>query len=233
MKCQLCRKGNLDFVFSLGKQPLANKYPKDENEINSEQLFDMNVYFCSDCLSCNLPINVDRNIFFSDYYYLSSVNKELVDHFNQLASDLKDKKFVVDIGSNDGVLLNPLKKINVKCLGIDPSENVGNIANDKGLKTLITFFDESCFEDILRFGGNPDCIVASSVFTHLENPNLFIRNLKKILDKKGEIIIEVEHLKNILDQIQFERFYFDRTYYYSFTSIFKLFELHNLHFLIF
>ena len=62
---------------------------------------------------------------------------------------------MLDIGSNDGVLLNPLKKVNVKCLGIDPSENIGNIANNKGLKTLITF-DENYFEDILSFGGNPD-----------------------------------------------------------------------------
>ena len=135
---------------------------------------------------------------------------------------------MLDIGSNDGILLSPLKKFNVKCLGIDPSENVGNLANDKGLKTLITFFDENCFKDILRFGGKPDCIVASSVFTHLEDPNLFIRNLKKILDHNGEIIIEVEHLRNILNQIQFERFYFDRTYYYSFTSIFKLFEKNEM-----
>jgi methylation protein EvaC len=228
MQCSLCENEKLIEGFSLGKQPLANKYPKDSSEILQESLFDMKVDFCENCLSAQIHINVAREIFFQDYYYLSSVNQELCDHFKKLSKELKSKKFVLDIGSNDGILLSPLKKINVQCLGIDPSENVGNLANDKGLKTLITFFDENCFEDILRFGGKPDCIVASSVFTHLEDPNLFIRNLKKILDHNGEIIIEVEHLRNILNQIQFERFYFDRTYYYSFTSIFKLFEKNEM-----
>ena len=103
----------------------------------------MNVYFCSDCLSCNLPINVDRNIFFSDYYYLSSVNKELVDHFKELANTLKNKKFVLDIGSNDGVLLKPLKQLKINCVGVEPSKNVGEIANSLGLTTIISFFNKS------------------------------------------------------------------------------------------
>lgn len=228
MLCSLCEKEKLIEGFSLGMQPLANKYPKDSSEKLHESLYHMNVDFCESCLSAQVHVDVARETFFQDYYYLSSVNKELCDHFNELSKELKSKNFVLDIGSNDGVLLNPLQKINVKCLGIDPSENIGNMANNKGLKTLITFFDENCFEDILSFGGNPDCIVASSVFTHLEDPNLFIKNLKKILAHKGEIIIEVEHLKNIIDKIQFERFYFDRTYYYSFTSIFKLFEKNEM-----
>ncbi len=223
MKCQLCREGNLDFVFSLGKQPLANKYPKDQNEINSEQLFDMNVYFCSDCLSCNLPINVDRNIFFSDYYYLSSVNKELVDHFNQLASDLKDKKFVVDIGSNDGILLKPLKKLMVDCIGVEPSENVGGLANSLGLTTLISFFDKECSRQIISKFKKPDCIVASSVFTHLENPNIFIKDVKNTLSTDGVFIIEVEYLLNMLNKMEFERFYFDRPFYYTLTSLKSIF----------
>ena len=228
MLCSLCENKKLIEGFSLGKQPLANKYPQTPSEILQEPLYEMTVDFCTNCLSAQLHVNVPRTVFFQDYYYLSSVNQELREHFNDLSKELASKRYVLDIGSNDGILLNPLKTLDVKCLGIDPSENVGNIANEKGLKTLITFFDETCFKEILHFGGSPDCIVASSVFTHLENPNLFIKNLKKIMAPEGEIIIEVEYLKNIIDQIQFERFYFDRTYYYSFTSIFKLFEKNGM-----
>ena len=115
MTCNLCGNVDLKSIFSLGLQPLANKYPKDQNEINNEKLYEMNIMFCEECLSCNLPIDVDRKIFFSDYYYLSSVNKELVDHFKELANTLKNKKFVLDIGSNDGVLLKPLKQLKTMC----------------------------------------------------------------------------------------------------------------------
>ena len=109
----------------------------------------MNINFCSFCLSCTLNIDIDRTIFFSDYYYLSSVNNELVEHFNELALELKNKKFVIDIGSNDGILLRPLNNNNVKSIGIEPSENVGAMANFNGFKTIISFFDNKCAKLIL------------------------------------------------------------------------------------
>ena len=71
----------------------------------------------------------------------------------------------------------------------------------------------------MGIGGRPDCIVASSVFTHLDDPCSFMENVEKILDDNGILIIEVEYLKNILDHLEFERFYFDRPFYYSLKSI--------------
>ena len=228
MTCNLCGNVDLKSIFSLGRQPLANKYPKDQNEINNEKLYEMNIMFCEECLSCNLPIDVDRKIFFSDYYYLSSVNKELVDHFNELANTLRNKNFVLDIGSNDGVLLKPLKQLNINCIGIEPSENVGQIANSLGLTTIISFFNQKCSNEILSKFGKPDCIVASSVFTHLENPNFFIKDVKNTLSNDGVLIIEVEYLLNIINKMQFERFYFDRPYYYTLTSLKNIFSKHSM-----
>lgn len=228
MFCKICEKNQLEKAFSLGKQPLANKYPRNNFEINNEKLYQMDIYFCNDCLSCKIEVDIPRELFFQDYFYLSSVNKELVQHFEKLASELKNKKFVLDIGSNDGILLKPLKEYKVNYLGIDPSENVGEIANSKGLKTLVSFFNEESSKEIIKIGGKPDCIVASSVFTHLEDPLKFIEDVYNTLDDHGTFIIEVEYLKNILEQVQFERFYFDRPFYYSLHSLQKLFNKKNM-----
>ena len=86
----------------------------------------MTALYCTECNYLNLPCDIDRSIFFEDYYYLSSVNRELVGHFENLADHIKSlgSAFVLDVGSNDGVLLGPLKARGIKCLGIDPSENV-------------------------------------------------------------------------------------------------------------
>ena len=140
---------------------------------------------------------------FEDYFYLSSVNPELKQHFELLAQTLKDKKFVIDVGSNDGVLLSPLKRLGVKNIGIDPSVNVGAIANKNGLKTLIGFFDKDTAEEAIAFGGRPDCIVASSIFTHLEDPKAFANLCSDILAPNGVLIIEVEYLPIILEDYQF------------------------------
>ena len=156
---------------------------------------------------------------FKDYYYLSSVNDKLVNHFKKLAYKIRKSKFVIDIGSNDGILLKPLKDMGVKCLGIDPSINVGKIANKKGLNTIIGFFDKKIIKKILKTYQKPDVLVASSVVTHLKNPKEFAKNIKSLLMKDGIFILEIEYLYNFIKNLEFERFYFDRPFYYSVKSI--------------
>ena len=224
MKCKICDSSQLIEIINLGKQPLANKYPKNRIEINNEKKFNLKVLFCTKCRAGQIKKIIDRNILFEDYYYLSSVNKKLKQHFEELALKVKKYNFVVDIGSNDGILLAPLKKLKVKSIGIDPSINVGKIANDRGLKTYIGFFDETIINKILKKHQKPDLIVASSVVTHLENPKRFAKNIKKFLETNGVLIIEIEYLLHFLGNLEFERFYFDRPFYYSANSINELFK---------
>jgi len=221
--CIICH-AQLAPTFSLGPQPLANKYPKTQSDKNNEFKAEMHVYFCEDCGYASVPCSVDRSVFFEDYYYLSSVNKELNNHFIDLAEEIYQKKFnfVVDIGSNDGILLRPLKERGVNFLGVDPSENVSKIANDNGLTTIVGFFDEGMVDHIQKEYGRPDLITASSVFTHLDDPLDFFENVKNLLQPNGRLIIEVEYLQKIVSDFAFERFYFDRPHYYSLKSLSKM-----------
>lgn len=228
MQCDLCRNDTAEMFLDLGKQPLANKYPK-EADFASEDFFPMQVFFCTTCKNVQLGTKVSRERMFEDYYYLSSVNLGLVRHFESLAKKLADAKFVVDVGSNDGILLKPLKALGVKAIGIEPSINVSKIANDAGLETVTAFFDAASVKETEAKYGKPDVIVASSVFTHLEDPHTFIEDVKTLLAADGRFIIEVEYIGNIVKQTQFERFYLDRIFYYSLSSLKHLFEMHGMH----
>lgn len=228
MKCLLCFQENPAEFLNLGRQPLANKYPKKE-EFNKEDFFSLAMLFCFHCKNVQLKTLVSRERMFVDYYYLSSVNPALVRHFEELAKKISGAKFVVDIGSNDGILLKPLKKLGVKAIGVDPSINVGKIANDAGLETIVSFFNQKTAETIKTQYGKPDTVVASSIFTHLENPHQFIEDVKNLMAEDGQFIIEVEYIGNILKEIQFERFYLDRIFYYSLTSLKHLFEKHGMY----
>lgn len=225
--CLLCRKQKAVEFLNLGKQPLANKYPKKQ-DFAQEDFFVERVLFCTNCKNVQLGTIVSRERMFEDYYYLSSVNPGLVRHFETWAKKFKKAKFVVDIGSNDGIFLKPLQELGVKALGVDPSINVSKIANDAGLPTLTAFFDEPTAEKIRREYGQPDVVVASSIFTHLENPHEFIEAVKVMLAPKGKFIIEVEYIGNIIQDVQFERFYLDRIFYYSLTSLRDLAALHGM-----
>src|SRR2546421_7793996 len=128
MKCQLCGHDHTIEFLNLGKQPLANKYPI-EAQFEAEEFFQLAMLFCPTCKNVQLGTIISRERMFEDYYYLSSVNRALVNHFEDLAQKLASANFVVDVGSNDGVLLRPLQKLGVKALGVEPSINVSKIAN--------------------------------------------------------------------------------------------------------
>lgn len=228
MKCDLCHQETSVEFLDLGQQPLANKYPTVEM-FASEDFFPLKVLFCSNCKNVQLGTKVSRERMFEDYYYLSSVNPGLVRHFNEFAKQLAGKKLVVDVGSNDGILLKPLKEMGVKAIGIEPSVNVGQIANDAGLETIISFFDTASVEEFKKKYGPSDAIVASSIFTHLEDPHQFIEDVKLGLTDDGAFIIEVEYIGNMIRDVQFERFYLDRIFYYSLTSLSKLYALHGMY----
>ena len=227
MNCRLCgHEHTLEFL-NLGKQPLANKYPTEE-QFGDEEFFALKVYFCMRCKNVQLGTIVSREKMFQDYYYLSSVNAGLIRHFEKLANKLVAANFVVDVGSNDGILLKPLKAAGVRAIGVEPSINVSKLANDQGLNTLCSFFDAKLAFEIESNYGKADVIVASSVFTHLEEPGEFVEAVKTLLSDDGRFIIEVEYIGNMLHTVQFERFYLDRIFYYSLTSLKFLFDLHDM-----
>lgn len=226
-KCHLCGHQQLSSIIELGQQPLANKYPR-KDQFSDEKFYPLSVQFCENCNNVQIDTVVSRKIMFEDYYYLSSVNPGLVRHFNDLAAKIGDARFVVDIGSNDGVLLKPLKDRNVKAVGVEPSINVSKIAADQGLTTICAFFDADTAAQIAETHGKADVIVASSVFTHLDEPHDFVEAVKTLLSEDGVFIIEVEYIGNIIEQTQFERFYLDRIFYYSLMSLSKFFNLHDM-----
>ena len=228
MKCLLCNQDTAIEFLDLGQQPLANKYPKEE-EFENEDFFPLKVFFCTSCKNVQLGTIVSRERMFEDYYYLSSVNQGLVRHFEKFAEKMSEANFVVDVGSNDGIFLKPLKALGVKALGVEPSINVSKIANDAGFTTLTSFFNQDAAGEIEKKWGKPDVIVASSIFTHLEDPHQFVKDVKELLTEDGEFIIEVEYIGNMIKDIQFERFYLDRIFYYSLTSLNKLFEVHGMY----
>lgn len=200
-----------------------------EEDFETEDFFPLQVFFCKKCKNVQLGMTISRERMFEDYYYLSSVNPGLVRHFEGLAKKLASARFVVDVGSNDGILLKPLKQLGIKAIGVDPSINVSKIANDQGYTTITSFFNSQAAEKIKKDFGKVDAVVASSIFTHLEDPHQFIEDVKSVMTDDGIFIIEVEYIGNILADVQFERFYLDRIFYYSLSSLSELFAKHDMY----
>ena len=104
--------------------------------------------------------------------YISGFSETFKRHFRNYADslindfNLDESSFVVDIGSNDGILLERLKKKNINILGIEPAENIAKIANKNGIKTECSYFNRKIIEKVLSKNGTANIITANNIFAH-------------------------------------------------------------------
>ena len=229
--CRCCGKGNLKRVISLGFQPLANNL-ENNNKVQSD-LYPLEMNYCENCHNCQLSVTVDPKKMFSNYLYLSSTSKQFVKHFED-ASDKYIEKFklipkksnILDIGSNDGIALNPFKDKGFKnLLGIEPASNLAKAANKNKIKTLNYFFDKKILNKINK---KFDLILASNVFAHSDKLKEMAECMSKLLKPKGTIVIEVQYLLNTLKDLTFDNIYHEHYNYWSLTSLKYFFNSLNL-----
>ena len=222
-ECRVCEGVDLREVISLGMSPLANNLLGDANE--EEDLYPLEMNFCPNCKNCQLSFTVPASKMFDDYLYVSSTNQTFSDHFRLMADEfikdfgLNEKSFVVDIGSNDGVFLSPLKEKGLNVLGVDPAKNLVDLANSKGLETIQGYFDDKVANEILELKGKADIVTAFNVFAHADDLRSIIRNAFKILKDDGTFIIEVQYLMDTIKDLTFDNIYHEHVNYWSVYSL--------------
>ena len=150
--CRSCKKGKLVSILDLGSMPPANAFLNKNNLRNKEKLFPLRVAVCPHCMLVQLQDMVDPCALFSrDYYYFTGASGPLTKHFEDFGKRLvKDfsltkNDLVVEMGSNDGVLLSAILP-NARVLGVDPATNVGKEAQKRGVPTLQAFFNEKLIQ---------------------------------------------------------------------------------------
>lgn len=231
-KCRFCR-GKLDLVLSLGDFPVVNYFP-NESEIKKEKKYPLELCICRNCGLAQLNFILDPKKIFQKYHYLSSVSKPLVKHLHNLASDaikkfnLTNSSKILDIGSNDGVLLEEFKKKHIEAVGVEPSFNCSEISTKKGFRVYENFFDQKLAKKIYQDYGGFDLIAITHTLANIVDLNDFMRGVKLLLKKNGVLVIEVGSLKKMLSDFKFDSIYHEHYSYFSFETLSKLLAKHNL-----
>jgi len=229
--CRCCGEKKLKRVISFGFLPLANNLLSSLNE--KYETFPLELNYCSNCSNCQLSYVVDQKKLFSNYLYLSSISESFKEHFNKAAQEYiqdyklsKDDSLVIDVGSNDGIALEPFKEKGFKnLLGVEPASNLAEISKKKGINTLNTFFNKNILNKINK---KADLILLSNVFAHSDNIDEMTEVATKLLNDKGVIVIEVQYLINMLKDLTFDNIYHEHVNYWSLTSLNYFFKKFNL-----
>lgn len=222
-RCRVCKSRELEDILDLGEMPLANAFLK---EIVPEEKYPLRLLHCNDCTLVQLSHVVDPRTLFGGYHYLTSGSPVLVEHFQSLAKDtvkrfsLRKNDLVVEIGSNDGVLLETIKD-KVTVLGVDPAETAAIEAAKRGVHTFVDFFGEEIAEFLAEVEGQAKVIFANNVMAHIDDLDDVMRGVDSLLEDDGVFIFEVHWVKNLLEE-SWDQVYHEHLSYFSLAAIMRL-----------
>ena len=196
---------------------------------------------CTKCKHVQLKHIVNPKRLFDDYVYKSGTSNFFINHFDKLADLIFSKypvnSYVLEVGSNDGILLSSLIKRNIKAVGVEPSEYLAQecIANNQVVYN--SYFDQKTVNEILSTHGKASIVIGNNVFAHIEDLKEAFKNVSMMLDSDGLFIFEVAHFKYILTDGIFDTIYHEHMSYHTAISMenfckdfgFKMINIEKIH----
>ena len=230
--CLIC--GNeIDPFISFGQMPIANGFLKRE-QFKEEAFFELKVAFCEKCQMVQLTEFVEREkMFHENYAFFSSTSRRMEKHFEEFSAwiqenYLDENPFVVEIGSNDGIMLKNFARKNIKHLGVEPSANVAEEAIKNGVNTISEFFEKKTAEKIEKSYGKADVIQGANVMCHIPYIHSIFEGVESLLKLKGVLVFEDPYLGDIIEKTSYDQIYDEHAFYFSATSVSNLAKMHGL-----
>jgi 2-polyprenyl-3-methyl-5-hydroxy-6-metoxy-1,4-benzoquinol methylase len=233
--CRSCGNSDLSEVTDFGNLRSCGDFVDNlQEEAPSGQL---RLIICTKCTLVQLDRNFDLDALFNiQYGYETGLNSSMARHVESLASDAviflgKGSGLrVLDIGSNDGTLLNSLMKFQPELrIGVDPNISKLKEKYNQGIVTFSTFYDSQTVKQISeQYGANFDLITSIAMFYDLIDPNEFVLNVKNLLSGEGIWVLELSNLFSMLRANSLDTVCHEHLEYYSAFSINVLLAKHNL-----
>tara|TARA_Y100000590_G_scaffold173048_2_gene197906 strand:+ start:3162 stop:4418 length:1257 start_codon:yes stop_codon:yes gene_type:complete len=233
--CQICRSKKLENVINLGYSGLCDSLLSKQNLKKPEKEYPLNLFRCTKCQLLQINHAIDHaEVFHKNYPYKGGITKLLKQYLHNTSIYVrkkfiftKVKPFIIDIGSNDGTLLQGFKNKNFEVLGVEPT-NIAKIANKRGIKTIQSFFEMDIARKILKKYGKVDVITGTNVFAHVNKLDTFMRGVKLLLNsKEGIFVTESHYAANIIKDLQFDSIYHEHLRFFLLKPLIKLMQSYN------
>jgi C-methyltransferase-like protein/putative zinc binding protein/methyltransferase family protein len=222
--CRLCGSTNTASVVDLGATPPCERFLTAEQLDEPEATFPLHLIVCTECWLAQIPPLIDPGDTFTEYAYFSSFSTSWVEHAKRFVDSsverlgLGEKSFVVEVASNDGYLLKHVVGHGIRCLGVEPSVNVGQAARDAGVPTLTAFLSEETGRKVREEHGPADLVAANNVYAHIPDVIGFTKGLRALVADDGWVSIEVQHLLTLIEKNQYDTIYHEHFQYYTVES---------------
>ena len=224
--CRLCGSKRLKIILPMPKsEPTDNfRYPNIKKKKLPKTKID--VFQCKKCGHVQLLNIINSKVLWKKHIYKSTTSPELKSHFENYSKFLFQKKYlkknqkVLDIGSNDGLFLDCLKRNNIETYGIDPTSSAVKISTNKGHKVIDDFLTPSTTKEIKsNFSDFFSLITANNVFSHSDDLRLILKCVRELLSTEGYYVFEVSYLLDVIKNRVIDFVYHEHLSYHSIKSL--------------
>jgi 2-polyprenyl-3-methyl-5-hydroxy-6-metoxy-1,4-benzoquinol methylase len=232
--CRFCGSNRLHTFVDLGMSPLCESYLTAEQLDAMEPFYPLHVKTCAVCLLVQLPEYVAPEHIFSEYAYFSSFSDSWVQHARRYTEQMVERlalsnaSFVVEIGSNDGYLLQHFVERGIRVLGIEPARNVAIAALERHVPTLTAFFGAQTAAEVVAEHGQANLVIGNNVLAQVPDLNDFVRGLATLLAPRGLLTLEFPHLLRLILERQFDTIYHEHFSYFSLLTAERIMAAHGL-----
>jgi hypothetical protein len=232
--CRFCGAALQHTFCDLGLSPLSNAFVRPDDLARGEMFHPLHAFVCDACFLVQLEEFESPSRIFSDYVYFSSYSDSWLAHCRAYAAEitaelgLGTQSLVTEVASNDGYLLRFFAERGVPVLGIEPADNVAEVARTQGIETISRFFGRALARELVASGRRADLLVGNNVLAHVPDINDFVAGLQIVLAPEGTLTMEFPHLLRLIEDVQFDTIYHEHFSYLSLLAVERIFATHRL-----
>jgi SAM-dependent methyltransferase len=223
--CRFCGAGLRHTFVDLGMSPPCEAILERAQLNEMEAFYPLHVFVCEQCFLVQLQEYVAPKDIFTEYAYFSSYSNSWLAHakaYTKLMIErfkLNAQSQIVELGSNDGYLLQYFVEAGIPVLGIEPAANVAKVAIARRVPTLVKFFSAQLAEELVRDGVQADLLVGNNVLAQVPDLRGFVKGMKTLLRPSGITTLEFPHLMRLIEENQFDTIYHEHFSYFSFITV--------------
>ncbi|HUA38936.1 MAG TPA: class I SAM-dependent methyltransferase [Candidatus Sulfopaludibacter sp.] len=228
--CRTCGSKNLRLILDLGKTALANDFLNPEEVAHYKICLPLRVVLCLDCSLVQLADTVDPKILYSRYAYITSTSRTMEAHLSDQSAHLLSvgrsgaRPKVLEIASNTGVFLKKFQERGCEVLGVEPAQNICEVAEKAGIPTRGEFFNAANAKKIKAEWGEADLILGRHVFAHIDDLHDLIAGLETVSHRETLIAFEVPYLVDFFERTEYDTIYHEHLSYLSVRALAALVE---------
>ncbi len=232
--CRLCGGTNLELAVPFVATPPGDAFISKDKLHIPQQEFSLDIYFCHGCASVQMRDVVNPEILFGGYTYKTSSSLGMRKHFEEYADMVlkhhapEKGALVVEVGSNDGVLLRNFKDKGYRVLGIDPAKEIADEATRAGIETVADFFTPAVASSIKKRVGSADIVTANNVFAHVDDMDGIIKGVRDLMGPDAIFVFEASYVVDVVDNMLLGAIFHEHLCHHGLVALTAFFNKHGL-----